>query len=102
MAFFTLENRRKSVPNMNVTNRYRRISPADLSRALDDLGLSAGQFARLLGCQRRRVMWWLEGRPDKEPAPHYVAWIVELLKLPGAMAIARQITDAAIVEEEES
>jgi hypothetical protein len=88
------------MPNIRVNDRYRRIAPADLSRALDRLNLTAGQFARLIGCQRRRVLWWLDGREDKEGAPHHVAVMVELLALPGAMALARRITDAAIVEEE--
>jgi hypothetical protein len=81
----------------DMPNRYSRITGADLSQAIDDLHLTAGQAARLLGTQRKRIIQWLE----EEDIPHHVTVMVELLKLPGAMEIARKITDEAILETEE-
>ncbi len=89
--------------DFDMPNRYRRMSPEELSQALDDLHLSAGQFARLAGSQRKRVLLWLEKSDARgEDIPHHIAVLCELLKLPGAMDIARRVTDEAIIETEES
>lgn len=81
----------------NVPNRYNRLTAKELSAALDDLKLTAGQFARLSGSQRKRVLQWLEGI---EEIPHNVTVLLSLLKLPGSMKVALDITDEMIIEEE--
>lgn len=88
--------------DLDMPNRYRRIGPKDLSRYLDELNLSAGQFARLIGSQRKRVLLWLEPSDAKgEDIPHHVAVFCELLKMPGAMEVALAVTNDAIIEEDE-
>lgn len=83
---------------MTGRQRYRRMSAEELSQALDRIGLSARQFARLSGAQPKRVIYWLEDREDVAP---YVPVLLALLEeLPEAMQIARDTADDYILEEE--
>ena len=72
--------------------------PQDFSAALNHLGLTANQFARLIGSQRKRVIGWLEG--EKE-VPHHVHLIVRLcLESPGVLQYAKRLADEFVVEAE--
>jgi DNA-binding transcriptional regulator YiaG len=69
---------------------YERMTAAQLSQALDELGLTMRQFARLYGSAEKRIQQWLDGADD---IPHTVAVVLGLLTLPGAMELAKRITD---------
>jgi hypothetical protein len=56
-------------------NRFRRLTPDQLSEAMDCLKLSANELARLGGHQRRRVLQWLEGQ---EEVPHHIAVLLAM------------------------
>lgn len=77
-------------------NRYDRITGQELRDSIRDLQLTFGQFARLAGTQRHRVLGWLNG---KQEIPHHVNVMIELLSLPGAMERALAVTDDWICEE---
>ena len=74
-------------------HHYRRMSAAELSAALDQLDLSARQFARVSGAQPKRVIDWLEGREDIAP---YVPVMLALMTLPGGIALARACAETYI------
>lgn len=74
---------------------YRRMDPGDLSAALDGLGLSVGQFSRLIGARYvgpddSTVRKWLEGKQD---IPAYMPVLIALLQRPGAVEIARKVIE---------
>lgn len=85
--------------------RYRRITAKELSTRLNRLGLTAKQFSRLHGSQRKRVIKWATPKPgadSEEPIPHSVAVLTTLLiEVPEAMAIARRVTEELMLEEED-
>lgn len=79
--------------------RYKRMSPKAFSRALDELGLNSGTFARLSGAKVDRVVLWLRG---EEAIPHHVAVLCSLMTLPGGLQMAKDVTDHMIQEEPRS
>lgn len=86
-------------------NRYkhRRMTPAELSAAVNELGLTAGNIMRLTGASRLTVENWLSP-PTMEKGtdiPHWLAVLLALLRLPGAMDEARRVTDERIIRERE-
>ena len=46
---------------------YDRIDHRELSRRLNELGITARELARACGANEDRVMKWLEGREDIPP-----------------------------------
>ena len=56
--------------------QYRRMTAQQLSDALNHLDLTANQFARLIGAQRKRVLGWLAG---EDRIPHHVYLLARLL-----------------------
>ena len=46
---------------------FARMTPGDLSRDLHQIGISAGQFARLGVAGDKRIKEWLEGKEDIPP-----------------------------------
>jgi transcriptional regulator with XRE-family HTH domain len=65
------------------------------SAALDQMGLTMRQFVRLSGASERKVEQWLSGDED---IPHHVLVLCSLLTLPGAMEMAKAVTDSVVME----
>ena len=75
---------------------FARMTPGDLSRDLHQIGISAGQFARLGVAGDKRIKEWLEG---KEDIPPWVPVLLDLMKLPGAPERARATAEHYLTEE---
>lgn len=65
-----------------------RMMPAQLSKALDDLGLTMREFCRVTGTGTKTVERWLT---DEKDIPQWVPVTLALLTLPGALQIARTV-----------
>lgn len=78
---------------------YARLGGADLAVALRDLGLTPSEFAILFGTNLDRVIQWIDGEED---VPHPVRVLLALFALPGAIALARQITSAATYDKRDA
>lgn len=78
---------------------YTRLGGAEFAVALRDLGITPSEFGVLYGTQLDRVMKWIHGEDD---IPHPVRVILALLTMPGGLALARQITGAAIVDKRDA
>lgn len=81
---------------------YRKMTPAEISAALQRTGLSVGQFSRIIGARYNgpddsTVQKWLDGRQD---APSYLPALFALLALPGGVETAREAAEAHIIEED--
>lgn len=80
-------------------NRYRRMTPRELSEAIDKLGLSAGKIARLTGNQRKRILQWLEGT---EEIPHiFHALVRVMLEFDDGVSFLLDLANEYIIEQEE-
>ncbi len=67
---------------------YDRIEPEHLREFLENFSISTKTFARLFGCQPRRVDQWIN---DEEDAPGWVYVIVRVLEdEPNAIASVRR------------
>lgn len=77
---------------------YQRMTPEQLSAALDQLKLTKWQFIRLSGLSHQKVERMLTGEAD---IPHETAVLLSVLTLPGAMDRALAVTNALIVKEED-
>lgn len=80
---------------------YRRMTPAEISDALQRTGLSVGKFSRLIGARYNgpddsTVQKWLDGKQD---APTYLPALFALLALPGGVEAAREAAEAYIKED---
>lgn len=78
-------------------NRYyhRRMTADEFSRALDELGMSVGEWMRFTGLTRRTVEMHLGQIVDKDrpgDIPHWVPVLLELLRLPGGIEAAERVT----------
>ena len=69
---------------------YQRMTPEQLSAALDTLNIGVFEAAQLFGSQSKRVEEWLSGKSD---IPPYVSILCAMLTVPGAMAMARKTVD---------
>lgn len=85
---------------MSMSRRYtyNRMTAEQLSAALNQLNLSLRQFCRLSGKSEAKAQRWIAG---KEDIPHDVAVMLALLTVPGAMDVAKAVTDAFLIEERE-
>jgi len=83
-------------------NRYRRIGPEELSGMLSSLGLTAGQAARLVGTQRKRMLQWLHLDDAKgEDIPHNTHALFHLMLAdPANVARLKALADEYIEEED--
>ena len=94
--------RANSPPGDNMRRyHYRRMTPAELSAALDRLGLTVGQFSRIIGARYNgpddsTVQKWLSG---KQEAPAYLPVLLALLALPGGVERARAVAETYIEED---
>jgi hypothetical protein len=77
---------------------YERMTGREFSAALDRIGLTMRQFARLSGAREDRVQAWLE---DCEDIPHHVGVLCAALALPAAMELARAYTDNMVRDSRE-
>ena len=76
---------------------YAPCEPEFISRTIDELGISASQFARLTGARRDNVLAWLSGEND---APHWPLFVLQaLVTIPGAYAKARKLADACVLND---
>ncbi|MCO5144557.1 MAG: hypothetical protein M9895_00110 [Aquamicrobium sp.] len=80
---------------------YRKMTPAEISAALQRTGLSVGQFSRIIGARYNgpddsTVQRWLDGRQD---APTYLPALFALLALPGGVETAREAAERYIKED---
>jgi hypothetical protein len=83
--------------------KYRKMTPAEISAALDRIDLSVGQFSRLIGARYAgpndsTVQKWLSGKQD---APTYLPALFALLALPDGVETARKAAEAFIEEDSE-
>jgi len=69
--------------------RYKRMTAEQFSAALDELGMSVMQFARLYGSAEGRVRDWLHGDED---IPHTVAVFCIAMTVPKAKELALSYT----------
>lgn len=69
---------------------YKRMSAQELSKALDQVGLTMRQFSRTTGANEGTVEKWLQGVLD---VPHWVPVLLSLLTLPAAKAMALRVTE---------
>lgn len=70
--------------------KHRRMTSDEFNAARDDLNITQGQFARLTGANRKKVMEWSEGVED---IPAWVPMFLAACAVPGGM-------DAALKESE--
>lgn len=81
--------------------RYRRMTPAEISAALEALGLTVGQFSRIIGARYNgpddsTVQKWLDGVQD---APTYIPALLALMARPGGVETARKAAEMYIEED---
>lgn len=81
--------------------RYIKMTPEEISEALQQTGLSVGQFSRLIGARYNgpsdsTVQKWLDGKQD---APTYLPALFALLAMPGGLETAREAAERYIEEE---
>lgn len=81
--------------------RYRKMTPAEISAALDRTGLTVGQFSRIIGARYNgpddsTVQKWLDNRQD---APTYLPALFALLSAPGGVERAREAAERYIEED---
>lgn len=76
--------------------KFRRMTGAEFSAALNTLGLSAGQFRRLTGASPKKVEQWLAGSEDIPPwvPPALASWAV-----PGGLQAARDEAESRLLIE---
>ena len=76
--------------------KFKRITGAELSAALQLVGLTAGQFCRLTGSNPKRVGQWLN---DEEECPPWVPPYLAALTVPEAMQAARARAEALLLQD---
>lgn len=72
---------------------YDRMEAHELKAAFEQLGLSTVFFAKVTGSNPRKVDEWLAGQVD---IPHHILVRLSLLTLPGAVEMARAVTDQVV------
>jgi hypothetical protein len=78
---------------------YRRLEPETFNQALETVGISAREFAKITGANHRRVGEWLSGDND---IPPWVSPFMALMTLPGALDMARKVAAEIIVRDHEN
>jgi len=88
---------------IEMANRYtyRRMTPAEIRKAFDALGVTIGQFSRVIGARYNgpmdsTVQKWLDGTQD---APTYLPALLALMSRPGGVELARAAAELYIEEE---
>ena len=80
---------------MRLSHKYRRMTPWELSEALEQFHLSRDDFGFIIGSQPRRVGQWVRG---EEEIPHFVRVFVELFHRSGNISLARGISHENVLE----
>lgn len=75
---------------------YTRMTPSDFSDDLKELDLKLVDFCMITGHRYERVLKWLKG--DEDIPPHLPV-LMALLKLPGAIDVAREQAAFYIAKE---
>ncbi|TVR06650.1 MAG: hypothetical protein EA385_15135 [Salinarimonadaceae bacterium] len=70
---------------------YRRMTPDELSTALDRLDMTADELAKHVGSARERVIRCLKGQEDIPPSTFLLCRL--WLDVPGALELTRDHTD---------
>lgn len=78
---------------------YDRMSARQFSEALRGIDMSPSTFARLFGVNEAVVRRWLRGLLD---IPIWVAPVVEMLRRPGNIRIAREVAALTIRADKEN
>jgi hypothetical protein len=75
------------------------MTPSDLSDDLKELDISLAEFCTITGHRYERVLKWLKEK-DGEDIPPHIPVLMALLKLPGALAVAREQAAFYIAKED--
>lgn len=78
---------------------YRRLEPETFEMALQTVGISAREFAKLSGAPHHRVGQWLRGEND---IPPWVMVFMTMLTVPKALDIARAAANETIIRDNEN
>lgn len=78
---------------------YDRMSARQFSEALRSLAMKPATFARLFGVNDRVVRKWIASEQD---IPPWVSQAVELMRLPGAFTVARDVAALMIRADKEN
>ena len=76
--------------------KFRRMTGAEFSTALNQLGLSAGQFRRLTGASPKKVEQWLSGSED---IPPWVPTFLAMSAVPEALLAARDEAERRLLSD---
>jgi len=77
---------------------YEPLTPKEMGRMLNAVGLTARQFARTTGSDIRRVERWLSGeQPDP---PMWVGSLLTALTVPEARALVKAFVDERVTNTE--
>lgn len=72
---------------------YMRMTGGELSHRISEIGITLSEFAMIEGTTLDRVTSWVHGVED---IPHHATVITDLLRLPGALEVARESTSRSI------
>lgn len=75
----------------------RRMTPAELSKALHAVGLPMRRFCRITKTNYKTAERWLAGERD---IPGWVPIVLKLLELPNAITIAEAASASGATENE--
>lgn len=78
---------------------YAPITGKKFRGALGNLGMKSQTFARITGAKLDTVKKWLH---DGQTIPPWVPLVLELLTLPGALSLARQVAAEYIILDRET
>ncbi len=78
---------------------YTRMTPSDLSDDLKELGITLAEFCTITGHRYDRVLKWLKEGDGGEDIPPHIPVLMALLKLPGAIDVAREQAAFYIAKE---
>lgn len=75
--------------------KHRRMTSDEFNAALETHHLSQGQFVRLTGASRKKVMEWSDGTED---IPAWVPMFIAACAVPGGLEAARREAESRLLE----
>ena len=75
--------------------KFKRMTSAEFSAALDEFEIGVGKFCRLTGAGPQTVQKWLDG---VEEPPHWVAMAFACWRVPQALPAARDEAEARLID----
>lgn len=78
---------------------YASMTGKKFRGALGNLGMKSQTFARITGVRPTKVSKWIKGELT---IPPWVPLVLELLTLPGALSLARQVAAEYIILDRET